>query len=158
MLQVSIVPIIDPGVTKLATGLQSGTMNKINLQMYNLGRMAQRMFREETSHWSKPPSFSISGSAQQGHINVSTTDQKFIWYDDGTRPHVITARSARALAFRAASGKGKVGKGSKGSGSTVFVKKVYHPGTRARNVSQRIAHIIEPMLVRYVEAAIADSL
>ncbi|WP_329173335.1 hypothetical protein [Streptomyces sp. NBC_01477] len=46
---------------------------------------------------------------------------------DGTRPHVIRPRRARALRFQS-------------GGSTVFAKVVYHPGTRPNNFLARSLH------------------
>lgn len=124
-------------------------MNRVNLQLYNLARSAQRMFRDETQGWSSHPDFSISGSARQGQIDVTTNDQKFIWYDDGTRPHWIEARRAKMLSFRPGRGQG---------GQVVFAKRVYHPGTRAHNVSERVAGLIEPQIEEYIDRAISDAM
>lgn len=50
------------------------------------------------------------------------------WVHDGTRPHLITARRARVLAFQA-------------DGRTVFARQVRHPGTRPNPFMRRAADI-----------------
>jgi hypothetical protein len=157
-MDIKLIPIISPGVGRLVNALQGQLMNRINLQMYNLARSAKSQLLEPTAGWSSPPSFTISGSAQQGQVDIYTEDQKFAWFDDGTRPHVILPRTARVLRFRPGARRGRGGRSGGGrSGGMVFARRVYHPGIRPRNISKKVAASVQARLDRYVDTAIAEA-
>ena len=64
---------------------------------------------------------SIQKRVEGAHRGVVFTDEKYAPYVEfGTRPHVITPKNRKMLAFRV-------------GGRLVFAKRVNHPGTRAYN-------------------------
>lgn len=71
---------------------------------------------------------------------------KWTWLDQGTRPHMITARRRPTLAFRYGGfkPKTKVGRfesssGQAATGPWVYPRQVRHPGTQARNWSEKLS-------------------
>lgn len=60
---------------------------------------------------------------------------------DGTRPHTITPKAARALRWQ-------------GTGGVVFAKRVQHPGTRPNHFNLRAVVPLGPELQKLFEAAV----
>lgn len=60
---------------------------------------------------------------------------------DGTRPHTITPKAARALHWQ-------------GTGGSMFAKRVQHPGTRANHFNLRAVVPLGPELQKLFEAAV----
>jgi hypothetical protein len=115
------------------------------------GRLIAREFDKTTASWSgEKPRFEVETnlSSRDAEVLVGPTGadkavDKWVWLDQGTRPHVIRPVNAKRLAFRANyRPKTRVGVfGSAGGGSSgprVFAKSVQHPGTEARNWSEDI--------------------
>lgn len=63
---------------------------------------------------------SLSTTASSVRLEAFATARHARFVHDGTRPHVIRARNARALRFQV-------------GGRTVFARQVQHPGTKATN-------------------------
>jgi hypothetical protein len=99
-------------------------------------------FESSTATWQHKPIFTIEPHGSD--FVVGTTDEIYGYVDAGTRPHVIVARRARVLRFapggspKTTPGRVTASGGSKGSGA-VFVKRVNHPGTKARLFTKQIA-------------------
>lgn len=66
------------------------------------------------------------------------------WINRGTKPHVILPRFKRALAF-------VVG------GAAVVVRRVRHPGTKARNHTKRINESMEPFRIKETARGFRDA-
>lgn len=86
-----------------------------------------------------PPKVTATGDLIQGSLAATAKYAKPI--EEGSRPHIIRVRQAKALRFFAASGMGPVrltrrGKvsatGNRAVGAFVFAKFVRHPGTPPR--------------------------
>ncbi len=60
------------------------------------------------------------GGAELASVRVSTDDKRVLFYEYGTRPHLIAARSARVLSFP-------------WRGAQAFYAHVHHPGTPAHS-------------------------
>lgn len=161
-MNITVKPIITSGVRKLEAGLRAGVINQVNRAMMRIAGQAKRALESHTAGWSNPPSFSVSGSAQIGRIEISTTDRKFIWVDDGVPPHVIFARKKFMrfpAGYAAKTTPGRVIRGSGAySGGLVYAKKVNHPGIRARKITKAVQEQTQRNMKRVVDEAIAAAL
>lgn len=87
---------------------------------------------------------------------------KWIWLTQGTKPHVIVPkREGGILAFplgykpRTKAGASGQYKGpGKANGKTVYAKKVNHPGTKPRHLTEAIARWAKPKFTKQIENAI----
>lgn len=121
-------------------------------------------FNKTTRTWEHNVDFKgvVKDSREGVTVEVSTKDKIYGYVDQGTRPHIIRPRRAKALAF-ASRYKAKttvrvIGSHKGGSGGkTVFAQEVHHPGTDAREFSHLIQAKWQPRLKRQVEAAIAKA-
>ena len=96
---------------------------------------------------------------------VGTDNMIYVYVDQGTRAHPIVAQRAPYLVFR--SGRyqpktrpGVIGSRSRGSrsGSFRFAKRVWHPGTEARNFAKTIEKRRQRNVETKVRAAFLKSL
>jgi len=91
-------------------------------------------------------------------ILVDTDDEIYRYVNEGTKPHVILPKRAKALAFKSGYkaktivGK-KVARTGGSFGSTVFSKGVIHPGTEARDFDEIIAKEWNKKFKRRMEKA-----
>lgn len=86
--------------------------------------------------------------------------QKWIYLDEGTRPHVIRPKNAKVLRFPANHRPGSfpnmlISLSGSRSGPDVFAKEVHHPGTKPRNWTAQIRKIHERMFQQLMETAMA---
>lgn len=142
-MNVVVKPIITAGVRKLEAGLQRNVTRAIYARTNAIANRAQRALEASTTGWSEPPTFHKSGSAASGLIEISTTDRKFGWVDDGVAPHPINARG-RAMRFpenyQAKTTPRRVLRGSgRYSGGMVYTRHVNHPGIKPRQITKIIA-------------------
>lgn len=163
MASVAIIPIGLAGLRSLQDKYQSRVSLRVGNAMTGLAKIARTALRSNTQGWSPAVNFTITGSFAQGQITVGTSDLRYKWVDEGTRPHVIRARRARALRFSAgrtpktSPGRFIIGSGNK-FGAIVFRVQVHNPGIRPRHISKRIQEVIDPQLQRAVDRAIAETL
>lgn len=134
----------------------NGYRLEIVKELNDQANIMQRMFKKTVETWSSPrPVFRITAAikgppgprggvaTQQAIASVETTDERFIWTDQGTRPHIIRSKRGRLLRFRVG-GKPKTRRRVIGSGRGQRGKQwrsadvVHHPGTRARQFTQEI--------------------
>lgn len=123
-----------------------------------LGKALAAEFDKTTKTWEgeKPtfePVTSLTGGSGST-LDIAMTGsakgaQKWRWLDEGTEPHDIRPKNARALAFpsgyQAKTTPGFVGSGPGGPvGPVVFSQGVHHPGTAARGWSVLIKKDFEP--------------
>lgn len=92
-------------------------------------------------------------------IEVDTDDEIYAYVHEGTRPHVIKPKRAKALRFQsghtAKTRPGVIKSGSGGSfGPTVFSRRVMHPGTKARRFSVPIRKKWQPLFARRMQRAL----
>lgn len=112
------------------------------------------VFRKQTT---------LEGSALVAEI---TTDSKvYAWVNEGTRPHIIRPKKAKALRFQwggYGSYKSKTIPGQLSSraggqsGDTVFRQEVHHPGFEGRHFTEAIVKKRGDELPRDVNAAITS--
>jgi hypothetical protein len=146
-------------VAQLVKGLKPKKLkiSQVRLNILNElraeGRVVKKEFEKTTATWKgAKPTFEIA-------IGLTGTDaivligpggnpegaQKWVWLDEGTKPHTIKAKNAPNLVFRDGRGfkaKTKVKTFSSGpganTGAIVTKKQVAHPGIEAREWSAEI--------------------
>ena len=108
--------------------------------MRKAGTQVKLDFEQTTKTWKRKPKFEmvISLTPPGPQLIVGTDDEIYRYVDEGTRPHIILPRRAKALRFqsgyKAKTSPGVIGSGSGGSfGNVVFSQGVHHPGTQARD-------------------------
>ena len=113
--------------------------------------------------WKHKPTFSskVDVNAQNGiRIQVATDNVIYGYVDEGTRPHIIKAKTPRGLLFKTG-GQPKtdpnVIQAFPGRSGTDWKNKmqVNHPGTEPRNFTKHIAKTYKPELAREVKNALA---
>jgi len=97
---------------------------------------------------------------------VFTDNEIYGYVNDGTRPHPIFPKKAKALAFQWG-GKGSytpkttprvIGSRAGGpSGPTVYRPYVQHPGTKGRHFDEEIEKLMQPRFKRAMEKAMSDA-
>ena len=125
-------------------------------------------FAQTTSSWEgEKPSFVPKTYISPAEIKIvvavigsKLAKNKWMWLDEGTRPHIIAARIAPRLAFFASGFQPKTYPnklwtlpGSKANKDFRRPLSVKHPGTKARNWSKLIKERNERAFARWTEAA-----
>lgn len=136
-------------VSKIKAGIDKG--------LDKTADKAQSALRKTSATFSRPPDFVITSKPYEREI--STSDQKYLWVDDGTKPHLIAARNYRQLFFnRGSSPKTSPGALEAGAGSPGVMapgpKVVRHPGTKPRGFSKALAKLFVRILKNNIEAEI----
>lgn len=90
--------------------------------------------------WKHKPAFKIT--RDDDSTTVQTDDEIFFYQDQGTKKHVITPSKKKALAW---------------PGGRHPVKRVNHPGTKARHFSKMVNERAEKFLVAETERQIAKA-
>jgi hypothetical protein len=122
----NIVTITAPGVEQLATALQERAMALPSLLQPAtsvLLEQSQQIIEDAygvhlAAYWNYAPGIVTTAAAS---LQVSTTEDKVLWYEFGTRAHTIRALNKRALRYGSSTG-------------TRFAAHVWHPGTPAHNM------------------------
>ena len=139
-------------VAQLVKGLKPSKLkvDKVRLNILNElhaeGRVIKKEFDKTTATWKgAKPTFEIAVGLTGtdaiviiGPAGSTEGSQKWVWLNDGTRPHVIKAKNAPNLVFRTGfTAKTKVRTFSSSAGSSSppwrSTKQVNHPGTEARD-------------------------
>jgi hypothetical protein len=147
-------------VAQLSKGIKPKKLNidKVRQNLLNAlrreGSIVKKEYEKTVATWNDPPKFEVLIGLERGASGNATTlvgptgtelqVSKFLWTDEGTRPHVIKAKNAPNLVFqRGFTPKTQPGKIASGPGQRFgdFVKKkqVNHPGTKARRFTETIA-------------------
>ncbi len=152
-MDVKIIPIIPKA--GFWTVPAEGVVTKV---LDGTARTAQGLLQGTTSSWKPPVGFSIDGTGVDSRT-IGTSDLRFLWVDQGTRPHVEVAHG-RAMAlqmnYTAKSSRGNLSRRGGGGGSgVVFARRVYHPGISARHLSERVQGLVQPLMVYQMNAALA---
>lgn len=105
----------------------------------------------------------VSGAGVEVTIKATGPNAKIYGYvDEGTRPHVIRPRKARALSFRAGykprtkPGRPHAGPGA-ASGDQVFTQVVHHPGNAPRHLTRAVVNANKRLLSDMVGDAIREA-
>ena len=120
-------------------------------------------FRETTRTWKHKPKFEVLTAVDPNvEVLVGTDDAIYGYVNDGTKPHTIRPKRAKALRFQWG-GKGSymaktrprvIGSQPGGPrGPQVALPFVHHPGTEARNFDATIEKKWTPRFKRLCEAA-----
>lgn len=114
-------------------------------------------FQTATSTWRNQPDFQIETGKERAA--VFTDDEIFGYVDEGTRPHEIKPRYAKALRFNASfvpkTVPNRLKAGAGGSGPpVVYSQGVQHPGNKPRNITKIIADRSQRRFVKAVDGAI----
>ena len=100
-----------------------------------------REIKRATASWSKPVELNIDESDESATIEIE--DDRYRWVDEGTKPHEIKPKNARALRFlpgnrvRAEIARRKQNAAQRDV-NTVFSKAVNNPGIRPRSITEKI--------------------
>lgn len=134
---------------------------KIRGSMRQQAEAMKADFEKTVSTWSHRPLFTITEMDNGTRFSVGTTDEIYKFVSGGTRPHIIRARNAPVLAFKAnyqAKTRPKViGSGSGGSsGPGVYAVEVHHPGTEAREFERTIQFESQRTIANNVQRAITQ--
>lgn len=93
--------------------------------------------RGVTAKWKHKPSLKVERKGED-ELDIVTDDEVFAYQDKGTKPHPIVARRKRALYW---------------SGAAHPVRRVNHPGTKAQNLSDKIAEAMTKQYKRIMDDA-----
>jgi hypothetical protein len=117
-------------------------------------------FQRTTSTWKDKPHFQKSPK-YPGRRIVWTRHWVYFWLNYGTRPHKITAKHAKSLAFfrtgfmsKTVAGSMDARAGAKANQNFVRPMTVNHPGTKARNWDKMIRLKWQKNLTRSIRTAI----
>jgi len=132
------------------------------------GRAVKRELEKTTATWegTKPTfTFAIGLTTGDAIVLVGPAGnpkgaQKWVWLDEGTKPHTIKAKNAPNLTFRHGSGfkaKTKVKTFSSGPGANtgpwIRKKEVKHPGIEPREWSEEVAKLRQKQFARRLSKA-----
>lgn len=113
--------------------------------VFSEARTVKEEFERTVSTWKEKPTFRLVKVSKFGY-DVETNNPIYGYVDEGTRPHIIRPKKAKALRFNTSGFKPKTsprtlvsGSGSPAKPPTAFSQEVHHPGTQARNYTERIA-------------------
>lgn len=110
--------------------------------------IAEDEFRKSYHNWDNQPEFKTTSSKSiHWEVEYSTEDNPYVWVDDGTPEHIITAVNAPSLAFQYPSKPrtfpGKLSSGNASSGPNwATPKEVTHPGIKPRLFSNEVELIM----------------
>lgn len=112
------------------------------------------------STWSNKPSPVIERPSDHERV-IGIDEQRWLWVNEGTRPHRITPRSPRGKlrfreGYRAKTSRGSIRARQGGpTGGVVYSKGVQHPGTQAREFDDAITRKNDNLLDVQVNAVLA---
>lgn len=144
-MAVELVKAIKPRKINTKT-IQRRLQNALNKE----AKIVKREYEKTVATWDDPPRFEaltdISGndiSILVGPTGTELQVKKFVWTDQGTKPHVIKAKNAPALIFQSGYSPktlpNKIASYPAGHfGEFVRVQSVNHPGTEPRNFTRII--------------------
>lgn len=83
-----------------------------------------------TASWSRPPE--VHETRQGDGVTIEITDERWLYNDLGTRPHLILPRRRKVLKFTV-------------GGSVVFARRVNHPGTKAQYLTRQVQRRVDAL-------------
>jgi hypothetical protein len=117
---IKVTPILPKSLTMFAPAGQRKALERV---MEQGTATATGEIKAITRDWNGGVAVDIR---RQGDIIlILVADARWIYNDQGTRPHLITPKSRTFLKFEA-------------GGGTVFTKRVNHPGTKAQYLNKRV--------------------
>lgn len=133
------------------------------------GQAVKEDYDKTVATWKNKPSFVIEKRTTANPMTLTVrpakgrkTTEIYGYVDQGTRPHIITPKRAKTLAFMTPSSPktrpGYIGSGSGSRGNTaVFTKMVRHPGTKPRKFSSTIQKLSRARFKVRLKTAIASA-
>ena len=125
--------------------------------MLDAAHYGRHDFERVTATWAHKPEIieTVSVRGTSAEAMVGTDDKIFGYVDQGTKPHIIRPRKAKALAFWSGfhpkTTPGSLQSGGGGSfGERIFAKWVRHPGIKARHFTKKI----QQRLDKYTPSAV----
>lgn len=120
----------------------------------------RQQFLNTVETWNHRPTFLIRRSP--GVREIFTVDKIYAYVSQGTRPHIIRPKNAKALhffrtGFRAKSRVRLISRSNKGAVATkdeTYTQLVYHPGTQAREFAEAIQEKWQKELPTQMQRAI----
>lgn len=161
-------------VAQLVKGLKPKKLKvkQVRLNILNAlraeGKIVKKELEKTTATWKgAKPTFEIAigltgkdAIVLVGPAGDPKGAQKWVWLDEGTKPHIIQAKSAPNLIFRDGRGfkaKTKVKTFSSGAGANtgaiVQKKKVKHPGIQARDWTGEISKLRKKRFTKSMQKA-----
>ena len=132
-------------------------------QMRKVGTQIKKDFEKTTATWEHKPKFEslVSLAGGGATLLVETNSVIYRYVSEGTKPHVILPKKAKALRFPGTyTAKTLPGvleaRAGGASGADVFSKGVMHPGTKARNFDKLIAAKWQRQFKREMEAVMRE--
>jgi len=119
-------------------------------------------YKVTTQTWKTKPKF-VTKKISDFEYTVTTDSLIYLFVSGGTRPHIIRAKNAPALAFNVnftPKTRVKVIGSGKGASSPPVArpKEVKHPGTEAREFTETIIEKWEPLMAGIFERALQSEL
>ena len=129
--------------------------------VHELAQEALGLYQKTTATWKRQPTFEAQHRST-GRWTVGTDDRIYGWVDQGTRPHIITARNALVLRFTVpftAKTKPRHITSYAGSRGNQWVSKrsVQHPGTQARHFSKTIHDRVQQRAANKLRAKLLEA-
>lgn len=144
--------IVFAAITPKQLNIKAFRLEMLN-ELRKEGTVHKQALRKTVTTWENKPTFEskISVSKPRGGASVTTKPtgseeavNHWVWTDEGTPPHTITARNAPTLRFQSGyTPRTKVGKFTSGASRRFGAWRrpvvVHHPGTTSRNWSKDLS-------------------
>jgi len=120
--------------------------DSVRERVRKVGLEIKKDFQQTTETWDTKVLFTLLTRmfSDRATFSITTTSDIYRYVTEGTKPHVIRPRRAKMLRFFTGGTPKtqprvlKPGRGRKATKGPVFAKEVHHPGTEARNYTNRI--------------------
>ena len=120
----------------IKNNIQKGTKNVVKMQMKDV----QKDISQATREWSKPVNMSVTENDDGGTISID--DQRYLWVEEGTKPHIIKPRKAQVLRFlpgnRVRNEIARRRNNAAMADAAQYTSTVQHPGIKPRSITERI--------------------
>lgn len=139
MTRVRFVPIGKPTFRALAPVVQEA----LQVGLREEAKLIERDFDLTVKTWKRKPAFVVNLTERS--VSVGTDNAVYGYVDEGTPPHLIRPKKAKALRFYAGGFRAKTApnvlhakKGKAAATNLTYTQVVHHPGTKARNFTTLI--------------------
>ena len=111
-------------------GMQAEAMLAVDRAMDASAKLGRQRLQVRIASWKTKVKFVITGTGPERE--VSTTNDVYRYQDDGTAPHIIRPVRFGRLRF--------IPRGQRGY---IYARQVNHPGTKAQEMSAKVAQELE---------------
>ncbi len=156
--------VLQSNITKVAARYQRMSRNMPGIVDAAIQSLARDegipLFQNTTKTWQHKPTFETV--KQPRGWAIKTSDQVYNWVDQGTKPHIITAKNVPFLLFRypykSATVPNVISARAAARGNNWARKRsVHHPGTEARNFTDIIMRRLQQRAANRVRQALNDA-